>query len=105
MTAETRSQNDPAGRGAPKKTLKCHERTLFSCRMSCCVFRDECALVLDQFGLSCARVDEASLDERLNAARQVRHKIYKNALKLSHHVSILNRNQVFKQAVDSINGT
>jgi len=35
---------------------------------------------LDQFGLSCARVKEISLDERLNAARQVRHKIYKNAL-------------------------
>jgi len=36
--------------------------------------------VLDQFGLSCARVEKASLDERLNAARQVRDEIYKNAL-------------------------
>jgi len=35
---------------------------------------------LDQFGLSCARVERVSLDERLNAARQVRHKIYKSAL-------------------------
>jgi len=35
---------------------------------------------LDQFGFSCARVERVSLDERLNAARQVRHKIYKNAL-------------------------
>ena len=35
---------------------------------------------IDQFGLSCARVEEVSLDERLNAARQVRYKIYKNAL-------------------------
>jgi len=34
----------------------------------------------DQFGRSCARVERVSLDERLNAARQVRHKIYKNAL-------------------------
>jgi len=34
----------------------------------------------DQFGLSCARVERVSPDERLNAARQVRHKIYKNAL-------------------------
>jgi len=35
---------------------------------------------LDQFGLSCARAEEVSLDERRNAARQVRHKVYKNAL-------------------------
>jgi len=35
---------------------------------------------LDQFGVSCARVERVSLDERLNAARRVRHKIYKNAL-------------------------
>ena len=37
-------------------------------------------ICLEQFGLSCARVEKVSLDERLNAARQVRHKIYKNAL-------------------------
>jgi len=37
-------------------------------------------LLLDQFGLSCARVEGVSPDERLNAARQVRDKIYKNAL-------------------------
>ena len=35
---------------------------------------------LDQSGLPCARVEEVSLDERLNAARQARHKIDKNAL-------------------------
>jgi len=33
---------------------------------------------LDQFGLSCARVEEVSPDERLNTARQVHRKIYKN---------------------------
>jgi len=38
----------------------------------------DCAL--DQFGRSCARVEKVSLDERLNAARQVRYKIYKKAL-------------------------
>jgi len=36
--------------------------------------------LIDQFGLSGARVEKVSLDERLNAARQVRYKIYKNAL-------------------------
>jgi len=35
---------------------------------------------LDQFGLSCARDEKGSLDERLKAARQIRHKIYENAL-------------------------
>jgi len=35
---------------------------------------------LDQFGLSCARVERVSPDERLNAARQVHDEIYKNAL-------------------------
>jgi len=34
----------------------------------------------DQFGLSGARVEKVSLDESLNAARQVRDKIYKNAI-------------------------
>jgi len=34
---------------------------------------------LDQFGRSCARAERVSPDERLNAARQVRDKIYKNA--------------------------
>jgi len=40
----------------------------------------EADLSLDQFGLSYARVERVSLDERLNPARQVRHKIDKNAL-------------------------
>ena len=35
---------------------------------------------LDQFGRSCARVERVSPDERLNAARQVRDEIDKNAL-------------------------
>jgi len=34
---------------------------------------------LDQFGLSCARVESVSLDERLDAARQVCDEIYKDA--------------------------
>ena len=34
-------------------------------------------LPLDQFGLSCARVEKVSLDERLNAARQVHDEIDK----------------------------
>jgi len=37
---------------------------------------------LDKFGRSCARVEQVSLDGRRNAARQVRHKIDKNALKM-----------------------
>jgi len=37
-------------------------------------------VALDQFGLSCARVESVSPDDRLNAARQVRNQIYKNAL-------------------------
>jgi len=37
-------------------------------------------VALDRFGLLCARVEELSLDERLNAVRQVRDKIYKNRL-------------------------
>jgi len=36
--------------------------------------------MLDQFGLSCARVEKVLPDERLNTARRVRDKIYKNAL-------------------------
>jgi len=36
--------------------------------------------LLDQFGLGCARVERGSLDERLNAARQVCDEIYKYAL-------------------------
>jgi len=51
------------------------------------------ASVLDQFGRPCARVKEISLDERLNAARQVRHKIYKNAL--SHSIEHFITRNVF----------
>jgi len=39
--------------------------------------RDSVILPIDQFGLSCARAEQASLDERLNAARQVHDKIDK----------------------------
>jgi len=41
---------------------------------------------LDQLGLSCARVEKGSLDEILNAARQVRDKIYKNSLSGQDHL-------------------
>jgi len=37
---------------------------------------------LDRSGLSCARVERVSLDERLNAVRHVRDQIDKNALVL-----------------------
>jgi len=45
--------------------------------------------LLDQFGLSCARVEEVSLDERLNAVRQVCYKIYKNALDVKRQAILL----------------
>jgi len=50
--------------------------------------------LLDQFGLSRARVERVSLDERLNTARQVRHKIYKNALNAARQA----RDQRYKNA-------
>ena len=49
---------------------------------------------LDQFGRSCARVEKVSFDEGLNTARQVRDKIYKNALNgVSLVTSILAHNE------------